>query len=106
MATKSVPQALTDLGELYRQRNAMYGDNYKHTGMILAGIFPHGLRLTTPEQFNRFALFIQLLHKITRYGRAMPDNGHIDSLDDISVYAQMLQEYDAETSTDPEVRGG
>jgi hypothetical protein len=47
------------------------------------------------EEFNRFALLLQIIHKVSRYARAM-DAGHVDSLDDIAVYAQMLQEYDEE----------
>lgn len=93
---KSVPRALADLGKLYRQRNKLYGSNYKHFGMVLHGMFPNGLTVKGPEEFNRLALFLQLVHKLTRYARAMPKKGHVDSLDDIAVYAQMLQEYDAE----------
>ena len=108
---KSVPQALTDLGQLYEERNKLYGDNYKNFGFTLAGIFPQGITLNTPEQFNRFALFLNIIHKATRYGRAMPDGGHADSLDDLAVYAQMAREYDAlvkdqQNAFDTEARGG
>lgn len=92
--TQSVPQALAALGELYRERNALYKDNYKNFGKTLVGLFPRGLTLNTVEEFNRFAIFLQLMHKMSRYANATQSGGHDDSLDDISVYAQMLREYD------------
>lgn len=94
--TKSVPQALADLGKLYEDRNAQYGSNYKFFGYVLSGMFPDGITLKTPEQFNRFALFLNVVHKCTRYARAMPDEGHADSCDDICVYSAMLNEVDQE----------
>jgi len=94
--TKTVPERLADLGALYQERNALYQDNYKRFGDILSNLFPQGLTLKTPEEFNRFALFFQILHKQTRYAHAIASGGHADSLDDIAVYAQMLQEYDEE----------
>lgn len=93
---KAVPQRLIDLGKLYEQRNALYGDNYLHFGTVLRGMFPRGITLISAEDFNRFALFTQMVHKLTRYARAMPEHGHEDSLDDTAVYAQMLQFYDKE----------
>jgi hypothetical protein len=60
---KSVPQALADLGKLYEERNALYQDNYKNFGRTLLGLFPNGITLKSEEDFNRFALYIQLIHK-------------------------------------------
>ena len=91
---KSVPQALSDLGALYEERNKLYKNNYMHLGHMIAAMFPEGLILKTPEEFNRFALFLMLAHKQSRYAHSLLNGGHIDSLDDMSVYAQMLQEYD------------
>lgn len=93
---KKVPDRLAALGMLYLERNKLYKDNYKHFGKVLAGLFPAGISLKTEEEFNRFALFLQIIHKTTRYSNALLDGGHVDSLDDISVYAQMLQEVDDE----------
>ena len=92
--TKSVPQALRDLGELYEERNKMYKNNYLNFGKQLVALFPDGLTLRTEEEFNRFALFMQLVHKLSRYAHSLLNGGHDDSLDDTSVYAQMLREYD------------
>lgn len=92
--TKSVPQALSDLGALYEERNKVYKDNYMHFGKTLLGMFPAGITLETEEEFNRFALFVQSLHKMSRYAKTIKTGGHPDSLDDATVYSQMLQEYD------------
>jgi hypothetical protein len=92
----SVPDRLVVLGRLYKQRNALYGDNYKHFGHVMVGMFPQGVTLETEEEFNRFTLLINIVHKATRYARGLKAGGHIDSLDDIAVYAQMAQEFDDE----------
>ena len=92
--SKSVPDRLKGLGKIYQERNALYGSNYKNFGKILMGMFPLGIELKDEEQFNRFALFLQLVHKISRYARNIQSGGHQDSLDDLAVYAQMMAEYD------------
>lgn len=93
---KTVPEALSNLGELYSERNKLYKDNYKHFGKVMVGLFPNGLTLKTQEEFLRIGLFIHMMTKATRYSNQFGEGGHIDSLDDITVYAQMLQECDAE----------
>lgn len=92
----SVPDRLKLLGELFLKRNKTYGAAYKFFGKTLLGMFPDGLSLKTEEDFNRFALFVLLTGKLTRYARVFSEGGHPDSLDDTSVYAQMLSEYDEE----------
>lgn len=95
---KTVPKRLSDLGNLYAERNKLYGDNYKRFGETLMSHFPDGIELKNSDDFNRFALFCQVMHKLSRYARAMPSSGHSDSLNDLSVYAQMLGEWDDERS--------
>lgn len=93
---KTVPEALTDLGALYKERNKLYGNNYKNIGKAFTAMFPKGVKLNTESDFNRFAIFVQVMAKITRYGEMFAREGHADSLDDITVYSQMLQELDGE----------
>lgn len=93
---KTVSERLTKLGNLYKERNKLYKDNYKRFGDVLIAMFPDGIHLTTAEEMNRFALFLQLVHKLTRYARSIKP--HADSLDDLTVYAQMLREYDDDTN--------
>lgn len=94
----TVPERLAKLGDLYRERNKLYGDNYKRFGQTLVSFFPNGITLKTADEFNRFALFLNVMHKVTRYARAMPSGGHEDSADDMAVYAQMMQEMDHEST--------
>jgi hypothetical protein len=91
---KTVQERLTALGELYEKRNKLYGNNYMEFGAILSAMFPFGLELETEEEFNRFSIFVQAFAKFTRYAKAIKSGGHADSLDDISVYCQMMREYD------------
>lgn len=96
--TKSpVPDMLRLLGDLYSERNKLYGDNYKFFGDVMMGLFPRGLTLKTRDDWNRLGVFIQAMSKATRYAQQFEKGGHADSLDDMSVYAQMLQELDATT---------
>lgn len=90
-----VPEQLIAAAKLYDERNLIYRDNYKVVGDIFKILFPDGVAIVTPEDYNRFALFMNLLNKLTRYCFNWKD-GHPDSLDDISVYSMMLKELDNE----------
>ena len=92
-----MPDRLSELGSIYKDRNKTYGDNYKNFGKVMSGIFPNGLTVQTEDDFNRLGVFVQLIAKATRYGNAF-DKRHADSLDDTSVYAQMLRELDDDIS--------
>lgn len=92
---KPVDQALSDLGDIFKQRNSLYGDNYKRFGPSLMSMLPAGVKIETANDMNRFALFVMIFSKVTRYANQFASGGHPDSLDDLSVYAQMLRELDA-----------
>lgn len=89
-----VVASLHAAADIFEERNKVYGDNFLHFGKTMAGIFPRGLKLETEEEFNRFCIFVQVVSKATRYGQSFKRGGHQDSLDDISVYSQMLAEID------------
>src|SRR5215207_6556511 len=91
---ESVSDRLINLADLYDERNKLYGNNYKLVGPRLKALFPKGLNLETESDFVRFALFIHIDNKISRYARSFVSGGQKDSLDDLAVYAQMLQEID------------
>jgi hypothetical protein len=93
---KKVPDRLSALGAIYKERNAVYGDTYKAFGKVMKGFFPAPVTLETEEEWNRMALFFHCADKLARYAGSFKKGGHVDSLDDNSVYSQMLQEYDEE----------
>jgi hypothetical protein len=95
----SVPDRLAKLAEIYRSRNAVYGDTYKRFGKVMMALFPEPLTLSTEEDWNRMALFFHKADKIARYASSFTKGGHVDSLDDDAVYGMMLQEYDADVKT-------
>jgi hypothetical protein len=49
------------------------------------------VELKSPGDFTRFALFAQAHGKLCRYAATFAAGGHPDSLDDTSVYAQLLK---------------
>lgn len=90
---RSVAEALADLASLYDERNALYKDNYKRFGPALFTLMGP-VQLNNAHEFNRFAILVQVFAKVSRYVQMFNEGGHNDSLDDLSVYAQMLQELD------------
>jgi len=92
----NVPEYLRSAAEIYEQRNKLYGDNYKEFGNWVDKLFPEGLAVDTPEDFNRLGVLIQMLSKISRYAHNFHKGGHDDSLGDLAIYTMMLKELDAE----------
>lgn len=89
----NVPDELRKMAALYEERNALYGDNYKFFGEIMLAML--GRRtFATAEDYTRFAIFLLITAKLDRYAKNLQKGGHDDSLDDISVYSQMLKEVD------------
>jgi|TARA_R110000765_G_scaffold207302_1_gene312385 hypothetical protein len=96
---KRVPELLLGLAQVYEQRNELYGDNYKLPIMSL--LFPDGVTLRSEEDFTRYGVFVQVVSKVSRYAVQFGRGGHADSLNDLSVYAAMLQELDEMASGEP-----
>jgi len=80
--------------QLYQERNAVYGDNYKRVGPVMANLFPDGVNLKTDDDFMRFHLLELIVVKLTRYCHNYDAGGHEDSITDLGVYAFMLKEAD------------
>ena len=81
---------------IYNARNKEYGDNYKTFGRVALALFPDGVHINDPNDWNRLALLLHVADKLTRYSKNFNKGGHADSLDDMCVYAQMLREIDDE----------
>ncbi len=89
----SAADILDGLASIYRERNAIYGSNFNDMGPVMAGFFPNGITLRTPEDHIRFHLFMLIMVKMTRYANSWA-NGHSDSLRDGAVYCAMLDSVD------------
>lgn len=97
-ANKRAPEILEEGAATYRQRNAIYGDNYLKFGHVMAAMFPEGLVMRGADEFNKLGVFIQVLSKVTRYAEQLEKGGHYDSALDLCVYAAMLAELTKEQS--------
>lgn len=97
----SADERLARHADLYRQRHEVYGENFRVVGAILKALFPNGVKLETEDDHNRWHLFVLEIVKITRYANNWEKGGHEDSQDDLSVYAAMLAEIEAEIREQP-----
>ena len=86
---------LNAITKLYKQRNELYRDNYKIAGIIFQQLFKSGVEINTVEDYNRFAVLMQIINKLIRYSFNW-DTGHPDSLNDMAVYSMILKELDDE----------
>lgn len=89
-----VGDQLRAMADLYDERNKLYKDNYMKFGRIMDALFPDGLMIKGVKDWNRLGMFVQVMSKQTRYAAQWDEGGHADSMDDTSVYAQMLREVD------------
>lgn len=79
---------LDNMAATFRERNAVYGDNYKMVGRMMAVLFPNGVppELLHSDQFHLFEL---ILVKVSRY--AISGLQHVDSIHDAGVYCAMCE---------------
>ncbi len=85
----SVPDLLTDMANTYRERNAVYGDNWRTVGTVMAALYPKGVVLHSADEFNKWHLFELIIVKLTRFVNSQLN--HADSIHDIAVYAAMIE---------------
>lgn len=89
-----VTQRLANLSNLYKSRVPVYGSSYLEHGNVLGSFFPNGVVLNSVEDMNRFVLLSEITQKLSRYAQNFHNNGHQDSMNDIGVYSQMINEFD------------
>jgi len=80
--------------DTFNDRNRAYGDTFMRIGPIMQGLFPSGISISSPDQWNRITLLMNLAGKLARYV-ANPHLGHGDSIHDAINYAAMLEAVDA-----------
>lgn len=91
-AVPSVPEIMAEAAETFKQRNALYGDSYKHFHEVMQVLFPEGLTLKTDDEWRRFGILFYLIGKVVRYCNNFTEGGHVDSAHDSGVYSFMLEE--------------
>lgn len=79
---------LAGMADTYRERNAVYGDNYRMVAKLVAVLFPRGVppELVVTDQWHLFEL---KLVKLSRF--AISGLAHIDSIHDDAVYSAMIE---------------
>lgn len=83
-----VAEKLEAMAATFRQRNKVYGSNYKMVCQLMKVLFPDGVpsELVVQEHFHLFEL---LLVKLSRY--AISGLKHTDSIHDAAVYCAMCE---------------
>lgn len=82
-------EVLAQMSATFRERNAVYKDNAIMVGNVMAALFPNGITVASPAEFEKFHLFELMIVKLTRF--VLSDMQHIDSVHDAAVYAAMIE---------------
>lgn len=80
---------LDAMAETYRERNKVYGDNFRRVGPVMSELHPDGVLLRTPQEHEVFHLWSLIIVKLTRF--ATSGLTHEDSIHDAGVYAAMIE---------------
>lgn len=80
---------LAAMGKTFKERNAVYGNNAEVTGRVLAALFPKGVVLKTPGDYEIWHLFELIIVKLTRFTNS--GLTHEDSIHDLAAYAAMVE---------------
>lgn len=84
---------LNTMAATFKERNAVYGSNYKMVAPMVKTLFPNGVppELVVTDQWHLFEL---ILVKLSRY--AISNLTHIDSIHDAGVYSAMCESINME----------
>ena len=79
---------LDEMADTFRERNKVYGDNFRMVGKLMAVLFPEGVpkEILHSDQFHLFEL---KLVKLSRF--AISGLSHQDSIHDDGVYSAMIE---------------
>jgi hypothetical protein len=85
---RSVDEILSEMALTFRERNAVYRDNYKQIPQLIKILFPQGVppELVETDQWHLFEL---KLVKLSRF--AVSNLTHMDSIHDDAVYSAMIE---------------
>lgn len=82
-------EILQNMANTFKERNLIYGDNYKTVGNVMIALFPDGVNLKTKDDFNLWHLLELMIVKLTRFANS--ELKHKDSIHDAAVYAAMVE---------------
>lgn len=87
-APRDAADVLARAAQTFRERNAVYANNYRMVAPIVKILFPNGVpsSLVVTDQWHLFELMIV---KMTRF--AVSELAHADSIRDAAVYAAMIE---------------
>jgi lysophospholipase L1-like esterase len=85
---RNAADILQEMSDTYRERNAVYGDNFRMVGPIMKLLFPGGVlpELLGSDQFHLFELAVVKMSRLAVSGLT-----HQDSARDLGVYAAMIE---------------
>lgn len=86
--TKTAADILASGANTFRDRQAVYGSNYRTVAPAVAALFPDGVpsALVTTDAWHLFEL---IMVKLSRF--AISNLTHKDSIHDTMVYAAMIE---------------
>ena len=77
------------MSKTFKERNEVYGDNYKMVGELMKVLHPEGFNQQSEEDHELGHLWSLLVVKLSRF--AISDLKHKDSIHDLAVYAAMIE---------------
>ena len=84
-----VPEILEEMAATFRDRNAVYGDNWKMVGKLMEAMFPGGVQLNAAADYEVWHLFELKIVKLSRF--VISNLTHADSIHDDAVYSAMIE---------------
>lgn len=80
---------LQSMATTFKDRNAIYGDNYKMVGELMEVLHPEGFTQLTKEDHELGHLWSLMIVKLSRF--AISGLTHKDSVHDLAVYCAMIE---------------
>lgn len=80
---------LDQMAATYRERNAVYGSNFKMVAPLVRTLFPDGVpaELVASDKWHLFELILVKLSRLAISGVT-----HVDSIHDMGVYCAMVEQ--------------